>query len=288
MISKETGNVATTENTTATNAPLSKKRRVLLYALTPVALLILLTPGMRLASEAAERQNVRTEAEDEKALKAFLNGNPAPGRPLPQIPVSKPADAATQKNIETAVRGQISAIHAGDYARALTFAVPGFRSQTTPEYFGQLIHSGYSPSNINPKLRNAGAVSADSLTEGAMNAALAASPSGDRAVYKTPEELYAAAEARETVRIVVDTLPTAQREVLDLYYWAELTLPEIANVLNRNLNTVKYQFYRGHDLVAQGMAGVERMAAVSAARTGQVPSPSAAKTTRWETTRVKA
>jgi RNA polymerase sigma-70 factor, ECF subfamily len=136
--------------------------------------------------------------------------------------------------------------------------------------------------------RNAGAVSADSLTEGAMNAALAASPGGDRAVYKTPEELYAAAEARETVRIVVDTLPTAQREVLDLYYWAELTLPEIANVLNRNLNTVKYQFYRGHDLVAQGMAGVERMAAVSAARTGQVPSPSAAKTTRWETTRVKA
>ena len=61
--------------------------------------------------------------------------------------------------------------------------------------------------------------------------------------------------------------PEAQREVLDLYYWAELTLPEIARALNRNLNTVKYQFYRGHDLVAQGMAGMERMAAVSAAKT---------------------
>ncbi len=116
------------------------------------------------------------------------------------------------------------------------------------------------------KRSGGGAVSASALTEGALNAAMVAAPTGDMTAYKTPEELYAAAESRETVRIVVDTLPQPQREVLDLYYWAELTLPEIARVLNRNLNTVKYQFYRGHDLVAQGMAGVERMAAVSAAR----------------------
>lgn len=115
------------------------------------------------------------------------------------------------------------------------------------------------------KRTGGGAVSASALTEGVMNAAMSASSSGDMTAHKTPEELYAAAESRETVRIVVDTLPQAQREVLDLYYWAELTLPEIARVLDRNLNTVKYQFYRGHDLVAQGMAGVERMAAVSAA-----------------------
>jgi RNA polymerase sigma-70 factor (ECF subfamily) len=111
--------------------------------------------------------------------------------------------------------------------------------------------------------RSAGAVPSSALTEGAMNAALAASPQGDLPEYKTPEELYAAAESRETVRIIVDTLPPAQREVLDLYYWAELTLQEIARVLGRNLNTVKYQFYRGHDLVAQGLAGVERMTAVA-------------------------
>ncbi len=115
--------------------------------------------------------------------------------------------------------------------------------------------------------RSSGVVSTTALTEGTLNDAMCAAPTGDRTAYKTPEELYTAAESRETVRIVVDTLPQAQREVLDLYYWAELTLPEIARVLERNLNTVKYQFYRGHDLVAQGMAGVERMAAVSATRT---------------------
>ncbi len=114
--------------------------------------------------------------------------------------------------------------------------------------------------------KHAGNVPADALTEGTLNAAMANTPPSEVLLYKTPEELYAAAESRETVRIVVDTLPEAQREVLDLYYWAELTLPEIARALNRNLNTVKYQFYRGHDLVAQGMAGVERMAAVSAAK----------------------
>jgi len=106
--------------------------------------------------------------------------------------------------------------------------------------------------------RSAGAVQSSSLTENAMNAALSVSPTSDMQEYKTPEELYAAAETRESIRMIVDTLPVVQREVLDLYYWAELTLPEIARVLGRNLNTVKYQFYRGHDLVAQGLTEMER------------------------------
>jgi RNA polymerase sigma-70 factor, ECF subfamily len=109
--------------------------------------------------------------------------------------------------------------------------------------------------------RVAGSVQASVLTENAMNAALAAT-SREAPEYKTPEELYAAAETRESVRGIVDTLPPAQREILDLYYWAELSLPEIARVLDRNLNTVKYQFYRGHDLVAQGLAAAERTAAL--------------------------
>ena len=121
--------------------------------------------------------------------------------------------------------------------------------------------------------RSAGGISSSLLTEGVLNSAMADAPPSDVTLYKTPEELYAAAESRETVRIVVDTLPQAQREVLDLYYWAELTLPEVAKVLDRNLNTVKYQFYRGHDLVAQGMAGVERMAAVSSAKSEALSAP---------------
>jgi len=74
---------------------------------------------------------------------------------------------------------------------------------------------------------------------------------------RSPEELYAAAELRETVRGLIEKLPPPQREVLDLYYYAELTLPEIATALHRNLNTVKYQFYRAHDLVGQGLNQTE-------------------------------
>jgi DNA-directed RNA polymerase specialized sigma24 family protein len=44
---------------------------------------------------------------------------------------------------------------------------------------------------------------------------------------------------------------------LELYYYAELNLPEIAQVLNRNLNTVKYQFYRAHTQVAAAMGNPE-------------------------------
>ena len=135
--------------------------------------------------------------------------------------------------------------------------------------------------------RSSGAISSSLLTEGAINAAMSASPSGDMTGYKTPEELYTAAEARETVRIVVDTLPQAQREVLDLYYWADLTLPEIARVLDRNLNTVKYQFYRGHDLVAQGMAGIERIAALSAARTDPDTITAPSRKANYQTARAK-
>ena len=71
--------------------------------------------------------------------------------------------------------------------------------------------------------------------------------------WQTPEALYAAAELRETVRQLLEQLPEAQREVLELYYYAELTLAEIARLLNRNLNTVKYQFYRAHALVERGL-----------------------------------
>lgn len=53
-------------------------------------------------------------------------------------------------------------------------------------------------------------------------------------------------ENKQTAAAVLEAVSPTQREVLELYYFAELTLPEIATTLNRNLNTVKYQFYRGH------------------------------------------
>jgi RNA polymerase sigma-70 factor (ECF subfamily) len=56
---------------------------------------------------------------------------------------------------------------------------------------------------------------------------------------------------KESIRAALSRLQDAQREVVELYYYAELTLPEIAQALKRNLNTVKYQFYRAHDQVAR-------------------------------------
>jgi RNA polymerase sigma-70 factor, ECF subfamily len=55
----------------------------------------------------------------------------------------------------------------------------------------------------------------------------------------------------ETLEAALRELPAEQRETLELYYNAELTLAEIAKVLDRNLSTVKYQFYRAHVQVEQ-------------------------------------
>lgn len=51
---------------------------------------------------------------------------------------------------------------------------------------------------------------------------------------------------KELVRSAMQDLTQSQREVLELYYFGGFTLPEVARTLNRNLNTVKYQFYRAH------------------------------------------
>lgn len=48
-------------------------------------------------------------------------------------------------------------------------------------------------------------------------------------------------------------LTETQREVLELYYFSQLNLPEIGQALGRNLNTVKYQFYRAHSELADMM-----------------------------------
>ena len=62
-------------------------------------------------------------------------------------------------------------------------------------------------------------------------------------------ESAANSERKQIVRDAIALLPDAQREVLELYYDAELTLAEVGLALDRKLNTVKYQFYRAHTLV---------------------------------------
>lgn len=64
------------------------------------------------------------------------------------------------------------------------------------------------------------------------------------------EAEYGRVELRHVVGEVLCSLGPVHREVLDLYYYEQLTLAEIAEVTGRNLNTVKYQFYRAHKAFA--------------------------------------
>lgn len=64
-------------------------------------------------------------------------------------------------------------------------------------------------------------------------------------------DAYADVDLRDAVQTALRTLPVPQREVLELYYYAHLTLAEIAAALGRGESTVKYQFYRAHDQIAR-------------------------------------
>ena len=56
---------------------------------------------------------------------------------------------------------------------------------------------------------------------------------------------------KQSVQEAMLHLPESQRDILELYYYCDLTLKEIANTLDRNLNTVKFQFYRAHKQMAE-------------------------------------
>lgn len=60
------------------------------------------------------------------------------------------------------------------------------------------------------------------------------------------DSAYRGAEFRAVAKDLLEALPATQREVMELYYLSGFTLAEVAEILERNLNTVKYQFYRAH------------------------------------------
>lgn len=67
---------------------------------------------------------------------------------------------------------------------------------------------------------------------------------GSEAIYV--ERAFERSALREVLGQAFAAMSGPQREVLDLYYFDDLNLREISERLGRNLNTVKYQFYRGH------------------------------------------
>lgn len=56
---------------------------------------------------------------------------------------------------------------------------------------------------------------------------------------------------RDALRRRLAQLPPPERQALELYYYAELNLPEIAKLLNVNLSTLKYRFYQAHNRLRQ-------------------------------------
>ena len=71
-------------------------------------------------------------------------------------------------------------------------------------------------------------------------------------------ESAAHSERKQILRDAMARLPDTQRETLELYYDAELTLAEVAQALERNLNTVKYQFYRAHALMEKELENASK------------------------------
>ena len=59
-------------------------------------------------------------------------------------------------------------------------------------------------------------------------------------------EWSAAIAEREDIRQRLSELPEPERQVLELYYYADLNLREISQLLDVNLSTLKYRFYQAH------------------------------------------
>ncbi|KQL50924.1 RNA polymerase subunit sigma [Heyndrickxia shackletonii] len=66
--------------------------------------------------------------------------------------------------------------------------------------------------------------------------------------YDSVEVEYIQKEQNQNIAEVVSTLPVKYREVIWLYYYVELSITEIADVLNCSANTVKTRLARGRKL----------------------------------------
>jgi len=64
-------------------------------------------------------------------------------------------------------------------------------------------------------------------------------------------------DTRHRIKQAIDALPDVQRDIIELYYYGDLNLNEIAVATGRNLNTVKYHFYRGHEALGRDLTDDE-------------------------------
>jgi RNA polymerase sigma-70 factor (ECF subfamily) len=72
-----------------------------------------------------------------------------------------------------------------------------------------------------------------------------------------PEAVIEHGELRQELEQLVNTLPDPYREVINFYYFDELSQQEIANILQRPLNTVKTHMRRGLQLLRKELQARE-------------------------------
>lgn len=64
-------------------------------------------------------------------------------------------------------------------------------------------------------------------------------------------DAFQRSDLTQDVKRALDQLSQNHRELLELYYFEEFTLPEIAEMEGINLNTLKYQFYKAHEEISK-------------------------------------
>ena len=62
-------------------------------------------------------------------------------------------------------------------------------------------------------------------------------------------------EDKEIIYQAVKELPEKYRTVIHLFYYEELSIVEIAEILNKNTNTIKSQLSRGRELLKEKLKG---------------------------------
>jgi RNA polymerase sigma factor (sigma-70 family) len=86
-------------------------------------------------------------------------------------------------------------------------------------------------------------------TEGADHSQNILAPNPD------PEETYIRKQKIESIRTLVDNLKPKYKEMIDLFYFQELSHEEISKKLNLPIGTIKAQLFRARDLLYTALKG---------------------------------
>lgn len=73
----------------------------------------------------------------------------------------------------------------------------------------------------------------------------------------SPSRIVARAEEHSLVRKALATLPESLRVVLELHYWDELSVAEIAQLLAAPAGTIKWRLYRGRELLGDWISAAQ-------------------------------